>query len=209
MPESAVIAFMTFLATIGPQDVAIIFAALAAKSPPAERRRTAVRAIVIATGILVFFAVLGKPLLTYMGITLPALRAAGGILLLLVAIDLVFARNSGATSTTEEEQAESAQRDDISVFPLATPLIAGPGTIGAVILLFAESHGDPLRIAGTSLALFAVLAISLLAMLAASQVQKHLGVTGVHVLSRVFGILLAALAVQFLFDGVKQSGVFS
>jgi multiple antibiotic resistance protein len=207
MLEPAVIAFTTFLATIGPQDVAIIFAALTAKASPAARRRTAVRAVVTASLVLAFFAVLGKPVLTYMGITLPALRTAGGILLLLVAIDLVFARNSGVTSTTEEENAESATRNDVSVFPLATPLIAGPGTIGAVILLFADAHGDAKRIAAVAGALVAVLLLTLAAMLTAAQVQKRLGVTGVHVLSRVFGILLAALAVQFLFDGIRASGL--
>lgn len=207
MLEPAVIAFTTFLATIGPQDVAIIFAALTVKASPAMRRRTAVRAVIIAALILAFFAILGKPVLTYMGISLPALRTAGGILLLLVAIDLVFARNSGMTSTTDEENAESATRNDISVFPLAMPLIAGPGTIGAVILLFTDAHGEPKRIFAVAAALALVLALSLIAMLAAVQVQKRLGVTGVHVLSRVFGILLAALAVQFLFDGIRASGL--
>jgi multiple antibiotic resistance protein len=207
MLELALIAFTTFLATIGPQDVAIIFAALTAKAPPESRRRTAIRAVVIAALILGFFALLGKPVLTYMGITLPALRTAGGILLLLVAIDLVFARASGVTSTTEDENAETATRDDVSVFPLATPLIAGPGTIGAVILLFADAHGDAARAGAMLAALAAVLLLTMIAMLAAAQVQKRLGVTGVHVLSRVFGILLAALAVQFLFDGIKESGL--
>ena len=207
MLEPAVIAFTTFLATIGPQDVAIIFAALTVKASPAMRRRTAVRAVIIAALILAFFAILGKPVLTYMGISLPALRTAGGILLLLVAIDLVFARNSGMTSTTDEENAESATRNDISVFPLAMPLIAGPGTIGAVILLFTDAHGEPKRIFAVAAALALVLSLSLIAMLAAVQVQKRLGVTGVHVLSRVFGILLAALAVQFLFDGIRASGL--
>lgn len=207
MLEPALIAFTTFVATIGPQDVAIIFAALTAKATPKSRRRTAIRAVVIAALILGFFALLGKPVLTYMGITLPALRTAGGILLLLVAIDLVFARSSGVTSTTEDENAETATRDDVSVFPLATPLIAGPGTIGAVILLFADAHGDATRAGAVLAALAAVLLLTMVAMLAAAQVQKHLGVTGVHVLSRVFGILLAALAVQFLFDGIKESGL--
>jgi multiple antibiotic resistance protein len=209
MLEPAAIAFTTFLATIGPQDVAIIFAALTAKASADTRRRTAVRAVIIAALILGFFALLGKPVLTYMGITLPALRTAGGILLLLVAIDLVFARNSGMTSTTEEENAESATRKDVSVFPLATPLIAGPGTIGAVILLISDAHGDVRKVAAVLGALAAVLVISLILMLAAAQVQKRLGVTGVHVLSRVFGILLAALAVQFLFDGIRASGLLA
>lgn len=209
MLEPALIAFATFFATVGPPDVAIAFAALTPKASAAARRRTAVRAVVIAGGILLFFAVLGKPVLTYMGISLPALRTAGGILLLLISIDMVFARSSGGTSTTDEEDAESITRKDVSVFPLATPLIAGPGTIGAVLLLVADAHGDALRLAAVAAAMTAVLVIALALMLVAAQVQKRLGVTGVHVLSRVFGILLAALAVQFLFDGIRASGLLT
>jgi len=136
-----------------------------------------------------------------------ALRTAGGILLLLIAIDMVFARMSGGTSTTAEEDAEATVRDDISVFPLAMPFIAGPGALGAAVLLVADAQGDPQRIGGVIGAMLTVLLITLLLMLAASQVQKLLGVTGVHVLARVLGILLAALAVQFLFDGIKESGL--
>lgn len=209
MLEPALIAFATFFATVGPPDVAVAFAALTPKDSAVARRRTAVRAIVIASGILLFFAVLGKPVLTYMGISLPALRTAGGILLLLISIDMVFARSSGGTTTTDEEDAESITRKDVSVFPLATPLIAGPGTIGAVLLLVADAHGDPLRLAAVAAAMTAVLASTLAMMLAAAQIQKRLGVTGVHVLSRVFGVLLAALAVQFLFDGIRASGLLT
>ena len=208
MLEAALIAFTTFFATIGPPDVAVVFAALTPKVTPARRRWLAVRAVLIAAGILLFFAFLGKPLLTYLGISLAAMRTAGGILLLLIAIELVFARMSGGTSTTVEEQEEAAGRDDIAVFPLATPLIAGPGAMGAVILLVADAQGDPAQIAVVIAALAAVLTLVLIAMLLASQVQKRLGSTGAHVLSRVFGVLLAALAVQFLFDGIRDSGMF-
>ena len=151
----------------------------------------------IAGAILLFFALLGGAVLEKMGITLSALRAAGGILLLLIAIDLVFARDSGGTTTTDEETAEASTRPDISVFPLATPLIAGPGAIG-----------DPIRLAIVVGALVAVLLLTLIGMLLAGQIQRLLGVTGLHVISRIAGVLLAALAVQFIFDGVKQSGIF-
>ena len=209
MLEAALIAFTTFFATIGPPDVAVMFAALTPKDTPGERRSIAIRATLIATAILLFFAFLGQPLLAYLGISLAALRTAGGILLLLIAIDMVFARTSGGTTTTAEEEAEAASRDDISVFPLATPLIAGPGAIGAAILLVANAQGAPARIAVVAGAPIAVLVITLVLMMAAAQVQKLLGITGVHVLSRVFGILLAALAVQFLFDGIKESGLLA
>jgi len=209
MLEVALVAFTTFFATIGPPDVAVAFAALTPKNAATERRSIAVKATLVAALILLFFAFLGQPLLDYLGISLAALRAAGGILLLLIAIDMVFARESGGLSTTAEEEAEAAQRDDISVFPLATPLIAGPGAIGAAILLVANAQGDAIRIAIVVGALVAVLIVGLALMLMAAQVQKLLGLTGVHVMTRILGILLAALAVQFLFDGIKQSGVFT
>lgn len=207
MLDVALIAFATFFATIGPPDVAVAFAALTPENAPAERRGIAVKATLVAAAILLFFAFLGRPVLAYLGISLAALRAAGGILLLLIAIDMVFARVSGGTSTTAAEEAEAASRDDISVFPLATPLIAGPGAIGAAILLIADAESDPVRIAVVTGALAAVLLIVFVLMIAATQVQRLLGITGVHVLSRVFGILLAALAVQFLLDGIKESGL--
>jgi len=207
MFEGALIAFATFFATVGPPDVAVVFAALTARNTSAERRQLAVKATLVASAILLFFAFLGEPLLTYLGISLAAMRTAGGILLLLIAIDMVFARTSGGVSTTADEEAEAAGRDDITVFPLATPLIAGPGAIGAAILLVADAHGDPARVALVAGALVAVLVLTFVLMLAAAQVQRLLGITGVHVVSRVLGILLAALAVQFVFDGVKQSGI--
>lgn len=207
MFESFIVAFATFIATIGPPDVAIVFAALTPKNTPSERFKVAVKAVLVGSVILLFFAFLGKPLLAHLGISLAAMRTAGGILLLLIAIDLVFARMSGGTSTTDEENTEAAVSDDISVFPLATPLIAGPGAIGAAILLVADTQGDPAALAGVIGALLTVLAITFVLMIVATQVQRVMGVTGVHVVARVMGVLLAALAVQFLFDGIKASGL--
>jgi multiple antibiotic resistance protein len=209
MPENALVAFATFFATVGPPDVAVIFAALTVANTPRERLRLATKAILIGAGILLFFAFFGKQLLTHLGISLAAMRTAGGVLLMLIAIDMVFARTSGGTSTTSEENREAARAADISVFPMATPLIAGAGTIGAVILLAAETQGDPYELSIVMGALMAVLLVTYLMMIAASQVQRILGVTGVHVVTRVMGILLAALAIQFLFDGIRQSGILS
>lgn len=209
MLESALVAFATFFATIGPPDVAVVFAALTPNKTSQERQRIAIKATLVGTAILLFFAFLGKPLLDYLGISLAAMRTAGGILLLLIAIDLVFARVSGGTSATADEQAEAVDREDISVFPLATPLLAGPGAIGAAILLVADAQGDPALIATVVGALLAVLLIAFVLMIAAAQVQRVLGLTGVHVVARVLGILLAALAVQFLFDGIKESGLLA
>lgn len=205
--ETALIAMTTFFAVIGPADVAALFAALTPNSTAAERRAMAVKGILLATGILLLFAVFGKAILTLFGISLPALRIAGGILLLLISIDMVFARSSGGTTTTSEENQEASKKDDISVFPLATPLIAGPGTIGATILLISEAHGNWVHYGLVIGALLAILLLTFILLLLASQVQRLLGVTGLHVVSRIVGVLLAALAVQFILDGLDASGL--
>jgi multiple antibiotic resistance protein len=209
MLETARIAFTTYFATIGPADVAALFAARTAKNTPAERRAMAIRGTLIATGILLVFALFGEAVLRLFGISLPALRIAGGILLLLIAIDMVFGRPSGGTTTTSEETAEAALKDDISVFPLATPLIAGPGAIGATMLLVADAQGDRLRIAVVILVMLGMLLLTFLLLLVATQVHRLLGVTGLHVVSRVVGVLLAALAVQFILDGIRTSGLLA
>ena len=209
MIETAVVAFATFFATIGPPDVAAMFAALTSDDPPKLRRRTALRGTVIATAILVFFAIAGELLLSVLGISLPALRIAGGILLLLIGIEMVFARTSGGTSTTPEETEEATVKQDIAVFPLATPLIAGPGAMGAATLLMSEAGGEFLLQAVVIGALLAVLLITLVGMLLATQLQRLLGVTGMHVITRILGVLLSGLAVQFMLDGLIQSGLFS
>jgi multiple antibiotic resistance protein len=207
MLEAALVALTTFFATVGPLDVAALFAALTPHNTTRERRAIAVKGTLIALGILLLFAVFGDALLHLFGISLPALRTAGGVLLLLIAIDMVFARPSGGVTTTEEENREAAAKQDISVFPLATPLIAGPGAMGATILLVANAEGEPATIAVVIASLVAVLALTCLLMLIAAQIQRLLGVTGLHVVARVFGVLLAALAVQFIFDGIASSGL--
>lgn len=207
MFETSIVAFTTFFATIGPVDVAALFAALTVNAKPSARRWMALRGTLIASVILLVFALFGDAVLWALGISLPALRIAGGILLLLIGIDLVFARDSGGVSTTADENREAATKEDIAVFPLATPLIAGPGAIGAVILLMANAEGHPAHQVAVGAALALVLVITLAALLAASQIHKVLGVTGLHVVSRVFGVLLTALAAQFMLDGLSSSGL--
>ena len=203
--ETAILAFATFFATISPIDVAALFAALTPNTSDKIRRAMALKGTLIAGGILIVFAVFGNAVLIRLGIGLPALRTAGGILLLLIAIDMVFARSSGGSSTTDDETEEAGNKDDISVFPLATPLIAGPGTMGAVILLMAEAGGDWHQEVAIIAAIMAVLLLTLLLLLMAGRIQKLLGVTGLNVTTRVVGVLLAALAVQFIFDGIASS----
>ena len=205
--DTALLAFTTLFATIGPVDVAGLFAALTTKASASQRRIFALKGTLIAGGILLVFATFGNAVLLNLGIGLPALRTAGGILLLLIAIDMVFARSSGGSSTTEDETEEAGHKDDISVFPLATPLIAGPGTMGAVILLMAQADGDWHQEIAVIAAIIAVLVITLALLLMAGRIQKLLGVTGLNVITRVVGVLLSALAVQFIFDGIASSGL--
>ncbi len=207
--DTAIVALATFFATIGPLDVAAVFAALSSNNSPKSRRIIAVRGVFIASIILLVFALFGEFLLSRLGISLPAFRTAGGILLLLIGIDMVFARSSGGSSTVHEEEVEATTRQDIAVFPLATPLIAGPGAVGAAILLMANTNGDFFLQITVITALLIILMLTLIALLIASQIQKILGLTGLNVISRILGVLLSALAVQFIFDGIKQSGLLA
>ena len=209
MIETAIVAAATFFATIGPLDVAAMFAVMTGKDTPRQRRRTALRGTFIATVILLAFALLGEKMLASLGISMPALRIAGGILLLLIGIEMVFAISSGGTSTTDEEEREAAMRQDIAVFPLATPLIAGPGAMGASILLMADASGHFLLQVTVIVSLLVILLLTLVGMLLATQLQRLLGVTGMHVIGRVFGVLLSALAVQYILDGIAQSGLIA
>jgi multiple antibiotic resistance protein len=124
-----------------------------------------------------------------------------------IAIDMVFARHSGVTSTTEAESEEAEARSDISVFPLATPLIAGPGAMGATILRMAEARGQLAHQAAVIAALLLVMAITWGLLIAASRVSRFLGITGINVIMRVLGVLLAALAVQYIVDGIVGTGL--
>lgn len=208
MANTFLIALATFFATIGVADIAFIFAALTKDNTATERRVFATRGVLVAGAILLFFGFLGHKILDLFGITLPALQTGGGILLMLIAIDMVFARHSGGTGTTDEEQAEAQKRIDISVFPLALPLLAGPGTISAVILLTTGAKSD-LDFWLVLLALVTIMAATWVTLLLAIPIQRLLGLTGLAVVSRVVGILLVALSVQFIFDGIKASGLLA
>ena len=207
MIETAGLALATFFATIGPLDVAAMFAALTANQTAQQKRSIALRGSLIGSVILLAFALIGEFLLAGLGISLAALRTAGGILLLLIGIEMVFARSSGGTSTTDDEEQEAISKPDISVFPLATPLIAGPGAMGAAILLMANQEGNLTGQAIIIASLLAILLLTFVSLLLAGKIQHLLGITGMHVITRVMGVLLSALAVQFIFDGIKQSGL--
>jgi multiple antibiotic resistance protein len=202
-------AFATFFATVGPVDVAAFYAALTAHVAPQHRRRMAIKGTGIATVLLLAFVLVGELMLRWLGITLAAMRAAGGILLLLLAIDMVFARPEAMSKPTFAETSEAEAKDDISVFPLATPLIAGPAALGAAVLLAAEAHDNLIAELAVIGALLLVMALQLGLLLVAARLHAFLGISGQNVISRIVGILLAALAVQFVFDGIRAGELLS
>lgn len=198
-------AFTTFFVIIDPIGVVPLFVALTPGYDPTHRRRIAIRGIAIATGILLAFTVLGEPILKYLGVTLPAFRIAGGLLLLLLAIDMVVVKNTGLRTTTPKEEEEAIHRPDVTVFPLAIPLIAGPGAITSVILLQSQHAGDPVARTAIAAVMVGVLAMTLIGFIASGAIMKVLGVTGVNVITRVFGIILAAIAVSNIVEGIRAS----
>jgi multiple antibiotic resistance protein len=202
MPELFLDFFIIFLVVIDPVGLAPIFAAMTLGGSARYKRAMAWRGTVIATIILFAFAVSGGGLLRVLGIGVAAFQIAGGLLLFLLAVEMVFARQTGIRSTTERERLESEAKKDISVFPLAVPLIAGPGALTTVLLTVGERGDDPAVIAVVLGVVLLVLLLTLAALLFAAQITKVIGETGANVVSRVLGIVLAALAVQFVLDGL-------
>ncbi len=207
MIEFALKSFTTFFATIGPVEAAVLFATLTPKMPAAERAAIAVRATVIASVLLLTFTLLGQPLLDELGVSIAALQTAGGIVILLIALDMIFAKPTSAFKLTQPEDEEAHTKDDIAVFPLATPLLAGPGAMSAGILLAASAEGNTLALATTVGALAAVMVITLGLLLLSHQLNRMVGITAQRVLMRVFGILLSGIAVQSVFNGLATSGL--
>lgn len=201
MLESAAYALVTLLVIFDPPGTAALFIAMTPGDSPAQRRRQALRAVTIAFAVLVCFALAGGALLRALGIGLPAMQVAGGLLLFLLAADMVMGRHM--LRATPEEELAAARQDDISVFPLAIPLIAGPGAMTSLVLLHERAAGDAWRLAGVLLALAAALGVTLAVLLAAARITRWLGATGTHVIGRVLGVLLAALAAQFVLDGLR------
>ena len=177
---------------VDPVGLAPVVLALTAGMSPAERTLVIFRATIIAGIVIAIFGIFGQFIFSSLGVTSEAFSIAGGALLFLVAFDMIFGRQSGARETARETR-EARTREDISVFPLAIPMIAGPGTITTIILLVSNAGTDPLQLS---------LVASLLTMLVSAQIQKRIGATGILVLSRVLGMLLAAVALQFILNGI-------
>ena len=195
--------FVVLFVVLDPVGVAPIFAALTHGNTDAYRRQMAIKGTVLSAVILILFAFLGHFLLNALGITLDAFRVAGGLFLLLLSIDMVFARQSGLRGTTKRENQEAEHKEDISVFPLSIPLIAGPGAITTMMLLMGETAQQPMWVISLMLVLVGELLLILFTLLMAGRIIRIIGETGTNVISRVLGILLAALAIQYMIDGIR------
>jgi multiple antibiotic resistance protein len=205
MLELFISAFITLFVVIDPVGVMPMFAALTQGAERNYRRRMAFKGTLISFVILAFFALTGDGLLNLLHISLEAFRIAGGILLFFVAIDMVLVRSSGLSSTTTRETQEAEHRQDISVFPLAIPLIAGPGAITSMILLTGGGENRWQSVVVVLIVMALVLGLNWILLLISNRLVKLIGVTGSGVISRVLGILLAALAVQFVLDGLSAT----
>lgn len=203
MNDLVVNSFILLIVVIDPIGVAPMFAAITHWSTPAEQRRMAIRGVLVAGAILVAFTLAGNALLRYLGVGMPAFGIAGGILLFLLAVEMVFARQSGLRTATRAEQQEAEHRHDISVFPLAVPMIAGPGSMTTLLLLVGD-RGWSWNMLVVIAVLGGVLGLTLLMLLGAARLTALLGETGANVITRVLGVVLAALAVQYVIDGVRQ-----
>ena len=206
--ESALVAFSTLVATVGPIETAVLFAALTPGVSKQRRRQIAIKAIAIATTILLFFTLFGAPILHQLGVTLAALQASGGILLLLIALDMIFMPDSGMFTLSKDEELEAERKNDISVVPLATPIIAGPGAMGGVILVATKAGGDPIALTVIAATVLITMLATLLLFFGAGQIRHYMSDTAINVITRVLGIILAAMAMQYLFNGIEQSGIF-
>ena len=195
--------FVTLLVSIGPIETAAVFASLTKGTHHDNRKSLAARAVVVAGFLLLAFAVGGSFILSLLHVSMPAFQVAGGILLFLQSLTLTFGR-SGLSSISEGEHREAERPGDIAVFPLAFPLIAGPGSLSAIVLLMGRSDGL-INGAATVAILLLCLALTFAALLASDILQRWLGETGTDVVGRISGVLLAALAVQFVFDGLRQA----
>lgn len=204
MEELFISAFVSLLVIIDPPGCAPIYASLTTGASAAQRRNMAIRSVIVAGAILLVFALFGKQLLGVLGISLEAFRIAGGLMLFLIALDMVFEKRTQRREERAREIRETPEIEDVSIFPMAMPMLAGPGSIASVMLLVSRSNNTQELLAVLG-ALAAVLLITLVALLAAGPLMRLVGEKIEAVITRLLGVLLAALAAQFVVDGIKQS----
>ena len=204
MTELFVSALVTFFVIIDPPGCAPIFASLTSQAAPAQRRAMAIRSVLIASGILLFFGLFGEDLLRALGISLDAFRIAGGIMLFLIALEMVFEKRTERREKRADEINATPEIEDVSVFPMAIPMIAGPGSIASIMLLMARSQGLEQSLVVLA-ALAAILILTLVALLAAGPLMRLLGHRVEAMITRILGVILAALAAQFVIDGIAAA----
>jgi multiple antibiotic resistance protein len=199
----AATAFATAITIIDPIGMVPLTVTTTAACDISRRKRVVDQAVLIAAIVMLAMGIVGPAVLVYLGITLPAFGIAGGILLFLIAMDMLFARPVSARATAEELEAGPAENP--AIFPLAIPMIAGPGTLATVMLMVNLSHGDWSHYLMVFCAYALALAITWLCMRGAARYMHRIGTTGIHVVTRLLGIILAALAVQFVINGLVQT----
>ena len=199
-------AFVTLFVIIDPLGLAPLFVALTQGETAARRRTIALTACLVAAAVLTIFGIFGDTVLAFAGISMPAFRVAGGALLFLTALDMLFEKRS---KRRQDQGGAVDHADDPSVFPLAIPLIAGPGAIATMILLSGQGEADLTWILSVHLVMIAVLLVTFILFIAAGVLERVLGPLGINVITRLLGMLLAALAVQFILDGLADFGVFT
>jgi multiple antibiotic resistance protein len=205
-------AFVTILVVVDPPGVVPIFVALTKDEEPRRRQAILIRAVLIAFGVALFFLVAGRAVLSYLGVTVHAFSISGGILLFVAAMPMLFGQRGGLQAPEGKERGaramagkEAATRtagQDISVFPLAMPLLSGPGTIATILLLTSQAGGDLRKLAAIGIAIAVVFLVSFVALYLGARLIRMVGEDGVHTATRVMGIVLAALAVQYVLNGI-------
>jgi multiple antibiotic resistance protein len=193
-------AFVTVLVVVDPPGVVPIYVALTKDETPARRRIILIRAVLIAFAVALFFLVAGRAVLSYLGVTVHAFSISGGILLFVAAMPMLFGERGGLQAPEPKEQ--GLVGEDISVFPLAMPLLSGPGTIATILLLTSQAGGDIRKLTAIGVAIAVVFLVSLVSLYLGARLIALVGEGGVHIATRVMGIVLAALAVQYVLNGI-------
>jgi multiple antibiotic resistance protein len=206
--EFAITTFATLFVAIGPIDTAIVFGGLTGGVHRPERFRLALRAVLIAGGVLLGFALFGVEVLSALHVSLDAFRFAGGVLLLLQAIQLIFGHPAGLSTLTAGERREALEPGDIAIFPLAFPVIAGPAGLTAVVLIMGQATGDFVKSIVVLGSMLLCLGLTYGGMLFTDLLHRILKTTGANVIARLAGVILAALASQFVFDGIRGARLF-
>jgi len=194
-------AFVTLLVVVDPPGVVPTFVGLTKSETRPQRRRILLRAVLVAFGVALFFLIAGRAVLTYLGVTVQAFSISGGVLLFMAALPMLFGQRGGLQAPELQEQ--SCVGEDISVFPLAIPLLSGPGAIATILLLTSQTGGDMQRLVAAIVAIAAVFVVAFIALHFGARLIGLVGEGGVHIATRVMGIILAALAVQYVLNGIS------